>query len=657
VVGQKILWFTMPFVDGESLRDRLRRERQLPLDDALRIAGQAAQALHYAHEHGVIHRDVKPENILLTAGQALVADFGIARAVSGGAAGQGGGGAEERLTETGITVGTPHYMSPEQAAGERALDARTDVYSLGCVLYEMLAGELAAALARPFDLPAPRRPGLTRRAAIAVVIIGLLLTALVVVRALSWRRADEGGRTPDKSVAVLPFTNLSSDRENDYFSDGMADELITALSRIEGLRVAARTSAFSFKGRNESVKEIGRQLGVATMLEGSVRRAGDRLRLSAQLVDTRDGYQLWSDAYERDLRDVFAVQEELSQAIAGALKVRLQGSPAQSAGRTPDLDAYDLYLQGRQAFHQRTVPGLHQARELFERAIARDPDFAGAYAGLADVYAVLPAWSDVAPRETYPRAKAAALRALELDSTLAEPYATLGDVTALYEWNWEAARRGFEKALALDPNNANTWYWYGGEYLAMVGRPNEAVQAFERARKLDPLSLTIGADYGWMLYRTGRYREAQVHLEGMRSVDPDFIFTNSNLGQVYLMQGRYGEAIASLEKVIAPGENSTMDLAMLGYAYARSGRTGDAARLLRELEDRRRTGYVGGTALGFLRAGLADTAGAFRELERAVEERDPFLVYLFAIDPLMEGLRRDPRGARLLERMGLGRRP
>jgi tetratricopeptide (TPR) repeat protein len=268
----------------------------------------------------------------------------------------------------------------------------------------------------------------------------------------------------------------------------------------------------------------------------------------------------------------------------------------------------------------------------------------------------LPGWSDVPPHETYPRAKAAALRALALDSTLAEPYATLASVNVMYEWDWDAARRGFEKALTLDPNNANTWYWYGGDYLSAVRRWDEALQAFERARKLDPLSLPIGADYGWMLYRMGRYREAQVHLEGMRSVDPDFIFTNSNLGQVYLMQGRYADAVASLEKVISPGEGSAMDLATLGYAYARSGRKGDATRLLRELEGRRRTGYVGGTGLALLRAGLADTAGAFRELERAAEERDPFLVYLFAIDPLMEGLRRDARGARLLERMGLGDR-
>jgi serine/threonine-protein kinase len=481
------------------------------------------------------------------------------------------------------------------------------------------------------------------------MVIGGSLAWILLSRPWESSKAD--------SVAVLPFANLSPSPGNEYFSDGIAEELIAALGRVEGLRVAARTSAFAFKGRNADLGEIRQRLGVETVLEGSVRRSGERVRVTAQLVDARNGHQLWSDVYERDARDVFAVQQELSQAIAVALRGKLAVVGAAGGRETPDADAYDLYLRGRHAWRRRTWDGLLQARDLLEQAIESDPRFAPAHAGLADVYVVMSLWSDVPPGETYPRAKAAALRALELDSSLAEPHATLGDVHAMYEWNWGAAEREFKRALALDPHSANTWHWYGGDYLSPVGRTQEAVAAGRRARELDPLSPTINAGAGITLYRAGRYREAQEHLQAVRSLDPDFVLVNSGLGEVQLIQGKYQEAVATLERAVDPAVRHSMDLALLGSAYARAGRRPDAVRLLRELEERGARGYVSRTSLALLHAGVGDSAKAFQMLASAAELRDPFLVYYFASDPLAEGLRRDRRGVRLLQRMGLGRAP
>src|SRR5712671_6706162 len=411
-----ILWYTMPYVEGETLRARLERERQLPLDVALRIASEAARALEFAHRHGVLHRDVKPENLLLTTdGSTMVADFGIARPWD--AMGATGG-----LTQSGIVVGTPAYMSPEQAAGERALDARTDIYALGCVLYEMLAGELpysgpnaqallakrlsepapslrttrdlpiavertvARALARtPADrfasaaefahalqsVDAPVKPTGGRRWPAAAVLLLLAIVGAVAIRF----RPGATGRSPARlaSAAVLPFADLSPKRDQAYFSDGLTDELIGALSRVEGLRVAARTSSFQFKDRQVDVSEIGRQLHVGAILEGSVRRSGNRVRITAQLVSTRNGYQLWADAYDRELKDVFGVQEDIARSIIAALQVKLgtRGSRALRARPTADIEAYDLYLKGRFAWNQRTRIGMPLAVGYLEQAVAR----------------------------------------------------------------------------------------------------------------------------------------------------------------------------------------------------------------------------------------------------------------------------------------------
>ncbi len=469
------------------------------------------------------------------------------------------------------------------------------------------------------------------------------------------RDATAGQAEATKSIAVLPFVNLSAAKENEYFADGMTEELSNTLAQIEGLRVVARTSAFQFKGKEVDVREIGQQLGVGNVLEGSVRRDGDRLRITAQLVSAKDGYHLWSETYERSMKDVFAVQEELSRAIASALQVRLTGTTGsvRTEAPTTDLAAYDLYLQGRYFWHERTFSGLTKARELFEQAIAKDPRFARAYAGLADVYVVLPLWNDIAPHQAYPRAKAAALQALALDSGLAEPQAALGEVYTFYEWDWPAADRRFQRALALDPYNANTHHWYAEDYLEPVGRLEEAVREHQHARELDPLSLTINAGLGITLYRAGRYAEALAHLENARRLDPGFILANSALGLVYLKLGRYGEAVQAFQAALDTHTRHSIDVAQLGYAYAKAGRRDDATKLLNELHARAAREYVGPTSIALLYAGLGDTTRTFQWLDRAVAARDPFLIYLFVADPLFDGLRRDPRGYVILQRMRL----
>jgi TolB-like protein/tRNA A-37 threonylcarbamoyl transferase component Bud32 len=424
------LWYTMPFVHGESLRDRLRRERQLPISNALQITREAADALGYAHSQGIVHRDIKPENILLGHGHALVADFGIARALTSAGT--------EGLTEAGVSVGTPAYMSPEQVNGDESLDGRSDIYSLGCVLFEMVIGEPpfkgrtpAAVIANRLCEPVPsaRARGEPVPDAFDAVIRRALSskpsdrfpTAAAFVEALeSITLASTGARgvrpgiphVERHAIAVLPFGNLSADQESDYFSEGMTEELIHALARIPGLRVASRTSAFSVAKRDLDIRRIGEMLGVDAVLEGSVRRVGGRLRISTQLVDARSGYHLWSEMYDRESQDVFAVQNEIARATAAKLEVSLGSSdPSLVQPATRSLGAYHSYLRGRYFYNRPSQESLLKATEHFERAIEIDPKYAAAYSGLADSYHVLAVYGVVPPKEAYPRVKRAAQRA------------------------------------------------------------------------------------------------------------------------------------------------------------------------------------------------------------------------------------------------------
>jgi len=686
------LWFTMPYIEGETLRTRLVREKQLPVGDALRIAGEVADALHYAHQHGVIHRDIKPENILLSGSHALVADFGIARAFSPDL--------DERLTASGISVGTPHYMSPEQAMAERDLDPRTDNYSLGCVLYEMLTGEppytgpnpqavLAKRLSEPVPhvrtgrdvplaleqvvnralarAPADRfrtaaelaaalhadRPARARRPIVGPVALGLTLLVLGLGYAVS-RRTGSATAAPAASAAVIPFVDLSPQGDQEYFSDGLTEELITTLSQVPGLRVPARTSSFQFKGGNPDVQMVGRKLDVAAVLEGSVRRSGNRLRVSAQLISVKDGYQLWSESYDRDLADVFAVQEDVARSIVAALRVRL--APARDSvlavRPTGDLQAYDLYLKGRFAWNQRNARALPEAVRYLEQAVARDARFARAWSALAQAYLLVVPYAGGVPADTWRKAEAAARHALALDSTSAEAYTALAYGNMIYAWNWQVAEENFRRAIDVEPNDATAHHWYG-DFLAGRGRLNESLAEMTRAHQLDPLSRQILIEWGWVPYLMRQNDEAESRIRQALALDPNYAQAHLRLGLVRIQQRRYAEAIASLRRAIDLGIFYSYGASALAYAYAASGDRAAALRIIEDLKRRSARELIPPVHIAIAYGALGDLTHGIEWLNRGIDQHDIYIPENF-FEPLLNPLRKDPRFALVVTRMGLG---
>ncbi|MFL5494980.1 MAG: protein kinase domain-containing protein, partial [Gemmatimonadales bacterium] len=522
-----LLYYVMPYIEGESLRDLLEREHRLPPHQALDLGRQVADALDYAHQHGVVHRDIKPGNILIADGQAVVADFGIARAVASGA---------ELLTGTGGAIGTPMYMSPEQAGGEPDLDGRSDIYSLGCVLFEALAG------VPPFSGPTAQAILVQRLLGSPPALRSINpevpeIVEAVITRALARKPSDRFataaglsaaladavagasvgvtasvfGPQPiaEASVAVLPFLSLSSDPENEYFSDGMTDEIINALAQIPGLRVPARTSSFVFKGKNVDAREIGERLKVRTLLEGSLRKAGDRIRMTVQLINAADGYHLWSHTYERTVADVFAMQDELTRAIVTELTARVIGATHDPVVRTAtaDPEAYALYLQGCYFLNKRTAEGFVAGIEHFRRTTERDPGFAAAHANLAYCLAMagFDTFGAMSPLETMPQAQAAASKALELDPMLPEAHGAQAVIAALFHWDWALAEREFDRTLALGGKLAPTHALHA-LFLSAMGRHAESLRVVAAALASDPLSLGLHLTMGRSLVWARRYR-------------------------------------------------------------------------------------------------------------------------------------------------------
>ncbi|MGH9258895.1 MAG: protein kinase domain-containing protein, partial [Acidimicrobiales bacterium] len=540
------LFYVMPFVKGESLRQRLKRDTELPIEEALGITRQVATALDHAHAQGLIHRDIKPENVLLHEGEAMVTDFGIALAVSAAAG--------ERLTGTGLVVGTPEYMSPEQATGERALDASSDTYSLGCVLYEMLAGEppytgpsaravIAKRLTDP--VPAVRRlrdgvPAHVEHAitqALAKVPADRFATTLAFADALT---RPAGVRATSRAVAVLPFLNLSADPDNEYFADGITEDVIAQLSKIRALKVISRTSVMPFKKRNQSLREIAARLAVGTLLEGSVRRVGDRVRIVAQLIDAETDQHLWAETYDRQLTDLFVIQTDVALHIAAALKAELSPDEQTRIHREPtrDLEAYRLYLQGRHAFSRYTAEGIHAGMEYFQQAIARDPDYALAHAAIGQAYAHLgiqQGGGTAEPEAPFRRAKEAVTQALALDGTLGEAHAVLALLKLVCDFDWMGSEEEFKRALELSPGSADTYDYYGW-LCSALGRYDEALAMVTRARELDPLAHR--SDVASTLLRAGRYDEAVQAATRVVQFDPALPQGHSTLGWAYLKTGR-----------------------------------------------------------------------------------------------------------------------
>ena len=649
------LWCALPYVRGVSLRARLQSEPQLPIEDALTITRQVASALDYAHHHGVVHRDIKPENILLFEGEAMLTDFGIAIAV--------GTAADQRITGTGVTIGTPQYMSPEQATGDRNLNARSDVYSLAAVLYEMLAGvpphtgpNPQAVIARM--LTQPVTPPRSVRASVPLTV------DRAVIRALGKSPADRFAGVSefvaalaappaarDKSIGVLPFVSMSADRDNEYFADGITEDLITALSKVDALRVPSRTSAFAFKGKDQDVRSIGEQLGVATVLEGSVRRAGTRLRITAQLISVTDGYHLWSETYDRELRDVFAVQDEITSAIVAALKVKLVGSSPMVRRYTDNVEAYGLYLEGRFFWHKRSVGSVWKGIDCFKRALTLAPDYALAHVGLADSYNILGFYSALPPGESFPEAAKAARRALALDDQLAEAHTSLAYVQHYYDWDWDTAERSYLRAMELNRGYATAPQFYCN-YLASRGRWDDALRAIRRALELDPLSLIARAAEGWVLYWARRYEEAAQPCLSALELDPTFAPAHRWLGWIREQQGRLDEAIDSFRQAAAHSGSGAENEVALGHAYALAGRTDDAQSVLGAMAELAESRYVPQYGVATIHAALGDADSALACLSEAVRRREHDAVFL-RVDPKLDALRRDARFAALVSAVGL----
>ena len=667
------LYYISAFVPGGSLRDRLEREGKLSIAESIRIAEEVGAGLDFAHRAGFVHRDVKPENILFADGHALLADFGIARAFGADAGATAGattsGG---HFTEPGIAVGTPAYMSPEQASGELRLDARSDIYSLASVLYEMIAG------VPPFVAPTPRQVMVKHIAEVprrlrmlrpdvpagvedavqkalekdpmrrfrSVTDFTAALHAEARTRALS----IAGGL---RGVAVLPFVNASPNPENEFLSDGITDELINALAKLPGIRVASRTSVFALKGKAQDVRAIGALLDAAYVLEGTVRRSGNQLRVTAQLTSTDDGRLLWSQRYDRELDDVFTIQDELATTIVATLRSGQLAPPITPATErhTTNVRAFTLYLKGRYEWNQRTQAGVASAIRFFEQAIEEDPQYALAYTGLADAYSTFLDYRSVPVHEGHGLAKKYARQALQLDDSLAEAHASLAWSLFIYDWDWPAAEAAFRRAIECDPQYAPAHQWYQF-LLASRGQTEQALVEGLTALELDPGSVSARRSLGWDYIYSRRYDQARFHLDRAIAMNPNAEETYRILGITLALEGDYGESERVLREAATMPEAGSYTMASLGYSLARAGNMEEARAILKALEEQAHNGYVSPVAFATILLGLGEVDRALDWAEVAFKERRGWLAYL-RVNPLMDPMRGHPRFEELVRRMKL----
>ncbi|MEK6285199.1 MAG: protein kinase [Acidobacteriota bacterium] len=740
------------FIEGESLRQRIRRG-PLELPEVLDIGIQIASALAAAHEAGIVHRDIKPENIMVRKDHLLkVLDFGLAKLVKQETRELDKEAVTRALLKTtpGTVMGTTIYMSPEQARG-RDVDERTDIWSLGVVLYQLVTGSVpfagdtmsdviasilkteppplvheAESVPRELEhivskalrknredryqhikdllidlkdckqeleflsklggsLPpeqAAKQPSwLTARGAAVETsgVTGLhttssaeyivneikrhklsattalvVLIGLVTLGSLASSRYFAGSdNTGIDSLAVLPFANDTGDSEMEYLSDGLSESLINNLSQLPRLKVIARSSAFRYKGKDANAEEVARALGVKSILTGRVLQHGDNLQISVELMDARDKTQVWGAQYNRRATDLLAVQQEIAQEISRNLRLKLSSAEQSRVGNlhTSNAEAYELYLKGRFYWNKRTGEALKKSVDYFNQAIEKDPSYALAYVGLADAYVVIPFYSVGSPQDSFPKAKAAARRALEIDDTLAEAHTALAAALIDYDWNLTESNREFERAIELNPNYANAHHWYARENLTIMGQFDKALAEMRRAQELDPLSLIINANFGKAYFNARRYDEAIQQLRKTVEIDQGFFVAHHYLGSAYAMKGAFSEALSEYQKAHQLNDDPHV-VALTGRLYAVSGKRAEALKTLAQLKSLARQRYVADYSVALIYAGLGEKDQAFELLEKSYREHTVDMLTLY-YDPLIDNLRSDPRFAGLLRRVGL----
>lgn len=698
----------MEFVRGKTLADVIETTR-MPVVDCLKLAIQIADALSAAHNIGIVHRDLKPANVMVTPeGLAKVLDFGLAKLAEEepqDALGAAFGASDTTVsiqmnsrpkTAEGAIIGTVAYMSPEQAQGLR-VDARSDIFSFGAVLYEMFTGERAfkgtSGLATLTAVLRDNPQEFSKSSADAPAEVQDLVMRCLrkdpdqrfqsmrdvkneletiyfasrsgVMQMVSgeWKRPAAAARaTP--SIAVLPFLNLSSDKENEYFSDGLAEEIINALTKLENLRVTARTSAFAFRGAQQNIAEIGEKLHVSSVLEGSVRKAGNRVRISVQLIEVGEGNNLWSERYDREMTDVFEIQDEISQAIVSNLKVKLasqSGSGVDAAQPvkplvkryTENLDAYNLYLKGRFELYKMTGEGLENSRKMFDEAIRLDPNYALAYDGLAYAWYLEGFMGFRAPKEAMPKAKTAVRRAIELDESVAEAHATLGVILALYDWDWAGAERELVRSIELNGASPVCRDGYAFYFLRPVGRTEEAISETQQALSLDPLSILFRVHLAFLFYLQNKYEHSIAQFRKVLEMNPQYYLAHAMMGNVYSLAGQFDEALASYARAREADANSKFIDSLEAMTLAMAGRRQEAIALLDKITQRAASGYISPVSIAYVHTALGDADQAFENLDRAVQDRDPNLLGLKS-NPIFDPVRTDPRYHAILRKMQLG---
>ncbi len=684
-------FIVMEYVAGRPLSE-LIEQGELPLERVVSFGVQIADAVAHAHARKVIHRDLKSRNVMVTPeGRLKVLDFGLATFVKATPSTSAMPPSNATTVTTSFTdgpgeiTGTVPYMAPEILRGDGA-DQRTDIWGIGIVLHEMATGTLPFRGETLFDLSAAilrdPLPVWTRRnsRALQMVVQRCLVKApaeryqeaaevraalqTLDARPVTARQSPAGIATSrrrrpeiaEASVAVLPFVNLTGDPDQSYLCDGIAEDIINGLTKVSGLHVASRTSAFQFTKGASDLRDIRRRLRVNAVLEGSIRRAGDRLRVTATLVSTNNGYQLWSEQFDKELSDVFAIQDEISKAIVEHLRVQLV-RPVNARlveSHTHNVEAYRLYLRGRFQFNKRRPELLQSGLDNFEQAIVADPGYALAYAGLADTYTLLAIHGQYPPHAVYPKAMKAAARALELDPNLGAAHASMGFAKATYEWDWEAAEHHFRRAIKLNPGDSNARHWYGIDCLSPLGRLDEALEHLERSVALDPLSVSINTSLGGLLHDRREYSRAIDQYNDTIELEPTFYFSHWNLGRTYEQLEEYELAMAAFQKAFSLAPGSPHALAYIARCHAFMGRKDEARRLLGELIDMRTRGFAHAVGPAIVCLSLGDSDRAFEFFETAYVERSIWLIWL-KVAPMFDDIRGDPRFLSLLERIRLTR--